>query len=187
MKNVFLTGIMFSWLALFGFEMGALILPTANPVGSIEQPVVINAEGGYEMPNNLPLDFNFEIELGVYGYSSWDGLFHYLVDAEDFGDYAVKLNLSYTEMDRIWQLLRELNIHNYEREYFIEDHTIPPSGLLLRVAYNGGFYSVRLNDTRLPEGEKSLQKLVDTVTEILDICREQPGADKLGDYPYLIE
>ena len=90
------------------------------------------------------------------------------------------------DKEKIWQILRELNIHRYKAEY-TEHFVEPPLGADLYVVYDQCEYSIKVTDSHLAEIYPEIRAYIDAVNEIMAILETYPEAKKLPPFPHRIE
>lgn len=144
-----------------------------------------------ENSRQMPEDFEFVNTWKLKKYDSKNELFMWAgISEDDYDEYAVKISLSQEDKEKIWELIRDLNLESYPQEYNenIED-IIPPIGADLKVSYDGKSYEIDVyHVTNSKSHSPKRRKLYDSMMEIIAIVESYPQADEIGeDYPYPIE
>lgn len=146
------------------------------------------------LPETLPEDFSFSLRWGCWGISSYDSKSGVLIktsDATHPEDYVTEYVLSPEETERIYGILRTLDINRYPAEYNPDPTvaTSPAMTLVLTVHAGGQRRTVTCRDIALgyEASNKKGQRFLSACREIADLLCATDAWQALPEYEFLYD
>lgn len=146
------------------------------------------------LPESIPEDFSFALRWGVFGISSYDSRTGKLIktgDATRPQDYITEYILPADQLERIYGLIRDLDVNTYPAEYNPNKDlaTCPPMTLILTVRVDGAERTVKAKDIAISyeSDNKKGQTFLAVCQEISQILTDSEEWKALPDYEFLYD
>ncbi len=156
--------------------------------------VLTSCGGGSTLPEE-PDGFSFSLTWGCYGVSSYDSATGKLVKTKDAThpeDYITTYQLSEEELERIYELIRVLDIESYPDEYNPHPNGLasePPMTLILSVHTDEFDKTVVAEDIALTYESKNIkgQRFLSVCKSIRDILIGTDEWKSLPEYEFFYD
>ena len=139
-----------------------------------------------------PEEFSFKLTWNTYGVSSYDSETGKLVktsDATHPEDYITSYFLTEEEMDEVYELIMDLDMESYPKEYdpFKGEMSEPSQTLILEVCLDGEEMIIEAKDISLSAnaGNKKGQRFLDTCETISRMLMDSEEWESLPEYEFL--
>ena len=146
--------------------------------------------GSTSLPKERPEEFSFSLVWGVHGISSYDSATGQLVKSRLGGPLVTGYEMSAEELDRVYAIIRELNVENYPDIY--DPHkgrmSAPSMTIVLTVRAGAVEKTVAAENIYLSYDAQSAegQRFLDAVKDISTILSETEEWQSLPEVNYYL-